>query len=424
MADETSGSRRERVLVVDDARDIREFLTEYILEPNGYEVLTAADGLEGLQLAFSERPDLLIVDFMMPNMNGLDLLQRLHTRRVHIPSILMTAHGSEQVAVQALRLGVRDYVIKPFVVKEMQESIDRAMHEHRLQGERDELNQRLQVAEARLRQHGQELNAIYSIVKSASYSLHLDTVLGRVVEAAVYLAGADQGSLLLSDERGNLYLRASKRSDSKVRILRERIHDSEAQRVMESKQTTILGGDHYPLHSATAHKAFAVAYVPLIRNGESIGVLAVANYKRGRTFSKQATRILTALGGSAAAVISNARLTDQLQAERVQLNSIISQIHNPVLVIDHKYRIRIFNEPARAALRLPGGNLNGRPLSQLLGNQELLAFITQPPDTGLVRHADVILDSGARFTATLTPIKEIGRTVVMHPHEIPISGRN
>ena len=114
MAEDRSGSRRERVLVVDDARDIREFLTEYILAPNGYEVLTAADGLEGLQLAFSERPDLLIVDFMMPNMNRLDLLKRLHTRLVHIPSILMTAPGSEQVAVQALRLGVRDYVIKPF----------------------------------------------------------------------------------------------------------------------------------------------------------------------------------------------------------------------------------------------------------------------------------------------------------------------
>ncbi len=417
MAEDRSGSRRERVLVVDDARDIREFLTEYILAPNGYEVLTAADGLEGLQLAFSERPDLLIVDFMMPNMNRLDLLKRLHTRLVHIPSILMTAPGSEQVAVQALRLGVRDYVIKPFIVKEMQEAIDRAMHERRLEGERDELRRRLQMVEGRLRQNGQELNAIYSIVKSVSSSLSLDTVLARVVEAAVYLSGADQGSLLLKDERGDLYLCASKRSDSKVRSLYERIEDSEAVGVMESKQTAILGGEHYPLHTATAHKAYAMAYVPMIRNNESIGVLAVAKYRPGHTFSKHDTCVLTALAGSAAAGVYSTRLKARLRVQHTLLDTIISQTHNPVLVIDYAHRIQHFNEAARAALRLPGGRLNGQQLSRLLHNQELLAFITQPPDTGLVRHADVTLDSGALFTATLTHVKEIGRTIIMHPHE-------
>lgn len=423
MDEKTPRARHERVLVIDDAREIREFLVDYVLHPRGFEVLTAADGLEGLQLAFSEQPDLLIVDLQMPNMSGLELLRRLRTRRVHIPSILMTAHGSEQVAVKALRLGVRDYVIKPFVVDDMDAAIDRALRERRLVTERDDLIAQLRQANERLRQRAQELNALYSIGKSVSSSLDLETILKRVVEAAVYLSGADQGSLMLLNEQGELYVRASKSAGSAVRSLHDRIQDSEAARVLKSRDTAILGGDNYPIHAATTSKAHALAYIPLVANQRAIGVLAVANIKEDRPISTRETRVLSALASYAAGAINNAWLHQRIAAERNQLHAIINQSDNPILVVDHSRRIVVANAASRSVLDLPGGDLEGRLLRDNMADGEVLEFINQTPDTGLVRHIEVTLRSG-RYRATLTPVKDIGRVLVMQLLSSTVSSRN
>ena len=114
MAQEEGPSSRECVLVVDDASSIRDFITEYILAPRGFEILTATDGLEGLRLAFDKQPDLMIVDVQMPNMDGLEMLRRLQLRRIiighpHHGSQLRegshrgAAHGRSRLRAQALR---------------------------------------------------------------------------------------------------------------------------------------------------------------------------------------------------------------------------------------------------------------------------------------------------------------------------------
>lgn len=404
---------RERVLVVDDAREIRQFLREYVLEPAGFEVISASDGLEGLQLAFSERPDLMIVDFQMPHMSGLELLRRLQLRMIDIPSILITAHGSEQVAVEAFRLGVRDYVIKPFDLEEMREAIDRALRESRLAQEREQLVEQLKRSNKQLKQHAQELNALYSIGKSVSSSLELGKILERVVVAAVYLSGADQASLMLLDERGDLYLRATKSANQEARALSERIQDHAAERVLREKDTAVLTGDNIPLHVPTASRANALAYLPLATQGEAIGVLAVANHKPDRAFTRRETRALSALASYAAIAISNARLHERIAAERNQLHTIINQSDNPILVLNQDQHIVVANHAARNTLSLPMGTLEGRPLKELITNNDLVDFITQLPDTGLVRDISVRLSTGRTYRATLTPIRNIGRSIVM-----------
>ena len=77
----------ERVLVIDDSKEIRDFLAEYILEPRGYQVLTAENGLMGLEMVIAERPDLMITDQQMPQMTGLQVLKHLREREIDIPAI-------------------------------------------------------------------------------------------------------------------------------------------------------------------------------------------------------------------------------------------------------------------------------------------------------------------------------------------------
>lgn len=118
---------QKRILLVDDAEETRNFLAESVLAPEGYEMLTAANAKEALAILQTTNPDLIISDFLMPEITGLELLQRLKTDNRNIPFILITAEGSESLAVKALRLGVRDYFIKPFDIDDLLMAINRVL---------------------------------------------------------------------------------------------------------------------------------------------------------------------------------------------------------------------------------------------------------------------------------------------------------
>lgn len=109
---------RKRILVVDDETDIVEMIA-YNLERNGFEVVTAHDGVAALELAQAEQPDLVILDLMLPGIDGTEVARRLksdpHTSG--IPIIMLTARGEETDVVVGLTLGADDYVTKPFSMK-------------------------------------------------------------------------------------------------------------------------------------------------------------------------------------------------------------------------------------------------------------------------------------------------------------------
>ncbi len=88
-------------------------------EFSGYRVKTAQDGERGLDLALSARPDLIILDIMMPKMNGYEVLQVLRERGHTMPVIMLTAKGQESDVVMGLKLGADDYVTKPFSIREL-----------------------------------------------------------------------------------------------------------------------------------------------------------------------------------------------------------------------------------------------------------------------------------------------------------------
>ena len=104
----------EKILIIDDRRENLLFLANSVLRPEGYEVVTAMDGKQGYDKAMAERPDLIITDLKMPRMSGLELIAALRKEGNFVPVILTTFYGSEQAAIQAFRLGAKDYIIKPY----------------------------------------------------------------------------------------------------------------------------------------------------------------------------------------------------------------------------------------------------------------------------------------------------------------------
>lgn len=402
----------ERVLVVDDSKDIRDFLIEYILEPKGFEILIAVNGSIGFEMAINKEPDLIIVDQQMPKMTGLEMLQKLKEQGVVIPTILATAHGSEDTAVSAFRLGVRDYVTKPFDADHLNEAIDMALRENRLQRERDQLVQQLMESNSQLQRRAQELNVLYGVGKSVSSSLDLEEVLQRVVEAAVYVVGAEEGSLMLLDEeQGELFVRASKNLDSKAQTMRKRVNDSLAGRVLQTKRAIAIGNESQQWQRThTALLVKSLIYVPLILQSRPIGVLGVANRIKETSFDGNDTRALSALAGYATIAISNANQFRRMEVDRNMLKVIVNQIQDPIMAFDEEEKLVLVNQEAKKVFELPETKLAGQPLNKLIQHPESLAFIQQPVGTNIELQQELII-KGQRYDATITFVNGGGRSI-------------
>lgn len=108
------------VLLIDDEKDLLELL-RYNLEREGFEVLSAANGASGLELARRNPPDLIVLDLMMPGLDGLEVCQQLRAepRTGRIPLVMLTARAAEADRVVGLELGADDYVTKPFSPREL-----------------------------------------------------------------------------------------------------------------------------------------------------------------------------------------------------------------------------------------------------------------------------------------------------------------
>jgi len=125
---DANGNRRGSLLVVDDEPTITEVLSRY-LQRAGYETRVAADGPQALELARDRRPDLVILDLMLPGLDGLEVMRRLRafdegSVRPRVPIILLTARGEESDRIVGLRLGADDYVVKPFSPNELVARVD------------------------------------------------------------------------------------------------------------------------------------------------------------------------------------------------------------------------------------------------------------------------------------------------------------
>jgi len=107
-----------RILVIEDDAAIRSGLRD-ALRSEGYDVLEAADGPAGLRAGLEEDPDLIVLDLMLPGLDGYDVLKRLRADAVATPVLVLTARGLERDKVKGLEVGADDYVVKPFGVPEL-----------------------------------------------------------------------------------------------------------------------------------------------------------------------------------------------------------------------------------------------------------------------------------------------------------------
>ncbi len=131
-----------KILVVDDEESIREFF-EIMLKREGYQVLSASNGKEGLEQLKKHQVDLIISDIQMPEMSGMELLAQVKEQDPEMPVVMITAFGSTDTAVEAMKLGASDYLQKPFKLDEVKLIIAKALEERVLKLENAQLRKEL-----------------------------------------------------------------------------------------------------------------------------------------------------------------------------------------------------------------------------------------------------------------------------------------
>ncbi len=109
---------KKKILIIEDEEDLVKGL-KLNLDDEGYEVSWAFDGEEGLRKALEESPDLILLDIMLPRMNGLDVCRELRQKNVSVPVVMLTAKGEEIDKVVGLEIGADDYLTKPFSIREL-----------------------------------------------------------------------------------------------------------------------------------------------------------------------------------------------------------------------------------------------------------------------------------------------------------------
>jgi response regulator RpfG family c-di-GMP phosphodiesterase len=307
MPDEPTESAR--ILVVDDERVIREILAEF-LALEGYSVHTVEDGEKALTELRLRPYDLVITDLKMPKVSGLQLLEKVEQERLGVLTVLMTGFGTVETAIEAMKKGAYDYLLKPFKVEEVIHVVQRALY-----------RQRLQTENIRLR----EALTIYRVSEAIALSHDLDHILQVVLRASLDEVKADVATLHLRDPRSGQY-------EERVKVVAT---DAAAPRVgLPSPAIDVMleqfsQGVPILAHGLKAARFFSelappavlssFLAVPLQVRGAMVGVLNVFSFTAGKKFDEGHRKMLAVLASRAASALDNARLYSELRSSNESL---------------------------------------------------------------------------------------------------------
>ncbi|NTU75115.1 MAG: GAF domain-containing protein, partial [Anaerolineaceae bacterium] len=402
---------KEMILLITSDPQIN-FLLERMLRSFTYGVLVAQDRESALKLLEINQPALIIVSENLNGEQGLTFAAELIRRYPATPVLFFVHQDNPALLKEAIRVGVNDYLCLPLKADDVLKAVQNSLSKAKLR--KDWVLLETKRATAGLQQRMDELAVLARLSRSITSSLDIDSVLSAVVDAAVELTGAEEGSLLLVDEfTGELYMRASRNFQEEfVRTFRLPISDTLAGSVITSGSPVLLD-QNTPEKIKTAYLVHSLIYVPLQIQGHVFGVLGVDNRDNRNPFHDHDVKLLTALAEYAVVAIENARLYANATSDRNKLETILTRIQDGVIVVDQDQRFILVNQTAQSALNLPDDNVKNRPVRELISSPDILELLDT---TGkrLSNRAEMTVEDGRVFSIQLTPIADVGSVITLH----------
>ena len=300
-----------RVMIVDDEPELLNALCD-ALTGQGYEARGYTSGVDALRELAEQDCDLLLTDMMMPEMDGIVLLKAALDIDPNVVGVIMTGHGTVQTAVEAMKLGAFDYMLKPFKLATLLPLLSRAMEVRHLRMENMQLH---------------ETVAIHELGKAIAFSSDLSDILSKVADAALHQCQADEASIMLPTRDGKeLYVAVVRGGHGSYLGERMPLDQGVAGWVARNREPLVMHGEvedqRFSPVKARADIRSAVS-MPMLAGGNLVGVLNVNVTRPGhRHFTLGQVKALSVLVSIIAPMLENSRLYKQLRQAEEKYRSI------------------------------------------------------------------------------------------------------
>ncbi len=289
---------------MDDEKFIRDIIADF-LGLEGYQVGTAEDGASAVRELETARYDMVISDLKMPKMGGLDLLHEVMRAHPETLTVIMTGYGTVETAIDAMKRGAYDYILKPFKVEEIVHVVQRGLEKRRLSAENLRLREAL---------------SLYKVTEAIAASLSLEEVVATLVDSALTEIRADLVGVWLAQE--GRYFQRLLRACPKLEALLEPTEDL-GELDAEAVRERLRSGAPLLEHGARALELFArrpsrpvssLCVVPLRMRDRLLGFATMVSLTTSKRFDEGQRKMLSIIASRAAAAIENAKLYEDLQA--------------------------------------------------------------------------------------------------------------
>ncbi|HSM57793.1 MAG TPA: response regulator [Candidatus Sulfomarinibacteraceae bacterium] len=392
------------ILIVDDSEENRLLLSSQ-LGMEGYQILLAEDGPQGLEVARAEQPDLILLDVMMPEINGFEVCRQLKDGEATqtIPIIMVTALREVQYRIKGIEAGADEFLSRPHHREELLVRVKALIQ--------------LKRTREGLEQERNRLQLLYEISRAISMQIDLEPMMANIIAQTRAAVGATNGSIVLLDENGRVTHRirvhAGQSPQFTDRLSSEVMSHGLAGWLARHNRGVVIKNaeedERWLNRPGDEGSTGAVIGVPLSRADRVVGVLFLMHPQLGY-FTEEHLALLETIGAQITASIENAFLFNEISEERRKLSAILAQSTDAIITTDEAWNITLLNQAAEQLFELNGDDVVGKGLRrvQKLGAlKPLFARADGHPAAQELNHDERVL------YASVSPIQDVGYVAVL-----------
>ena len=400
------------LLVVDDEPNIISSIRR-LLRRSEFEVLAAGDGQSALAEVERRVIDFVLLDLRLPDLNGIEVLRRIRRASPETIVIIITGHGTLDMAIKALKLGAQGFLLKPFTTAELRSAVADALEKTRL------LNENIRM---------RALMPLFEVSKEIITETDTKKLLGLIINIAVRETGADRACIFLIDEKTGEILMEDAYGFSPVLLdaFRERQSQKLTSRLMRVDKPVIIvpglsvpeGFEDVPVENGSG------IFMPLTIRGKVVGILFLSREGVELPFSLPDAELVSILAGQAAAAIENAHLYQKLEQSYLSTIITLSAIaeSKDFYTDKHMKEIAEYSVDIARKLGLPESDVENIRMAALLhdlGKVMVPDDILKKPGRLSEEEMEVIRNHpshGAKMIESIEPLKD-AREIIRHHHE-------
>jgi DNA-binding response OmpR family regulator/class 3 adenylate cyclase len=393
------------VLIVDDNAENRLLLSSQ-LRMEGYEIIQAAGGVEGLQMARQHNPDIILLDVMMPDMNGFQVCKQIkEDSQTHlIPVIMVTALREVQYRIEGIGSGADEYLSRPHVREELLVRVRTLIQ--------------LKRARVKLQEERNRLQLLYNIGRAISTQLDLESTIAEIISQTQTALGATKGNIMLLDDDGNVTIKFLIRSGGKVEIS-ERVTQDVMTRglgswLVKNNQGDIISNiaedERWVTLPDDEQDSGSAIGVPLSKWNRLVGVL-ILNHPESGYFTTEHLLLLEAIAAQATTAIENADLFTEVSEERRKLEAILAQSTDAIITTDEEFYVSLVNQAAERLFEIDGNLIRNQPIDEI--PQLEILFPLFPKEGSRLEPQEIVLTNGKTLYVSISPIQGVGYACLM-----------